>query len=165
MLYDFVYMLLLSYVKSQFERINKYIQELKEQSKEEKVKYAWTISTSPSIHQDITNKETREEKIWILMHIHFELCSISYDLNTVFGWQMASHVVAFHIFTVHVIYNLYIIIVEIYTKCYDRIVDVYCMCFWIIVSITKMVVFNYICEEVCTKVKKKKIYYIYAHTF
>ncbi|KAL0108311.1 hypothetical protein PUN28_015092 [Cardiocondyla obscurior] len=67
MLYDFVYMLLLSYVKSQFERINKYIQELKEQSKEEKVKYAWTISTSPSIHQDITNKETREEKIWILM--------------------------------------------------------------------------------------------------
>ncbi|KAL0105528.1 hypothetical protein PUN28_016892 [Cardiocondyla obscurior] len=157
MLYDFVYMLLLRYIKSQFERINNYIQELKEQKKD-KVKYEWTISTSPSIHQDLIGKDSREQKIWILMHIHFKLCSISYDLNTVFGWQMVSHVITFHFFTVYVIYNLYVVTVLIYAKCCNRLVDLYCMCFWIVVHITKMIVFNYICEGVCTKVQKIYIF-------
>ncbi|XP_011050418.1 PREDICTED: uncharacterized protein LOC105143666 [Acromyrmex echinatior] len=85
-LYDFMYMMLLRYIGFQFEHINKYIQKLAEQKK---VGYAWANSTLSLTHRHVAGtKILSKQNIWILMHIHLELCSISRELNMIFGLQM-----------------------------------------------------------------------------
>ncbi|XP_011705027.1 PREDICTED: uncharacterized protein LOC105460296 [Wasmannia auropunctata] len=106
-LFDFMYIMLLRYVGSQFEHVNENIQKLVEQKKQ-KIRYAWETSTSPLSHQHMIDTETSKQNIWILMHIHLELCSISRQLNTIFGLKMVTQVVAFHVFTVQIIYECYV---------------------------------------------------------
>ncbi|XP_011868451.1 PREDICTED: uncharacterized protein LOC105562319 [Vollenhovia emeryi] len=150
-LYDFMYMTLLRYVGSQFEHVNKYIEEIAEQKKQ-RVRYAWTTSTAPLIRQHRADIEISKQNIWILMHIHLELCSISCQLNMIFGLQMVMQAIAFHVFTVQIIYESYIIMMMLYDNfTYEKLMDCFGIYFWIIINTIKMIVLNYICERVCIK--------------
>jgi len=86
-------------------------------------------------------------------HIHLNLCSILRELNTIFGMQMVMQAVAFHVFTVQIIYECYVTMIILYDNfTYGNLVDFSCICFWIIINTIKIFVFNYTCERVCVKV-------------
>lgn len=86
-------------------------------------------------------------------HIHRELCSISNELNTIFGLQMLMQTIVFQLFTIQLIYEFYkydlVTINDTSTYSAINFLNTY---FWATVIIVKMIVFNYICEELCTKV-------------
>lgn len=86
-------------------------------------------------------------------YIHLELCSISRELNTIFGLQMVMQAVAFDVFTVQIIYECYAMMTVLYNDfTYGKLIDFSGIYLWITFNTVKMIVFNYICEGVCTKV-------------
>lgn len=95
-------------------------------------------------------------------HIHLDLCSITRELNIIFGLQMVMQAVAFHVFTVQIIYECYAITVILYNDfTYEKLIDFFGIYLWIAFNTVKMIVFNYICERVCTKVYR--CIYIYKN--
>jgi len=83
-------------------------------------------------------------------HIHLKLCSISRELNMIFGLQMMMQVIAFHIFTVQIIYQCYVTMIADFT--HEKLLNLLSIYFWIIIIIIKMIILNYICERICNKV-------------
>ncbi|XP_071631945.1 uncharacterized protein [Temnothorax longispinosus] len=157
-LYDLMYITLLRYIGSQFEHVNKYIQEIEEQKKQ-RVRYAWATSTSPLIRRHMAGTETSKQDIWILMHIHLELCSISRELNTIFGSQMVMQAIAFHVFTVQIIYECYITMMMLHNNfTYEKLIDSAGIYLWILINTIKMIVLNYICERVCAKANRTETF-------
>ncbi|XP_029665570.1 uncharacterized protein LOC115236970 [Formica exsecta] len=150
-IYDLKYMILLGYMKTQFEHVNQHIQKLTELKKRQ-VRRAWATSTLSLMSRHMAGTETSNRIIWILMHIHRELCSITNQLNTIFGLQMLMQTIVFQLFTIQLIYEFYkydlVTINDTSTYSAINFLNTY---FWATVIIVKMIVFNYICEELCTK--------------
>ncbi|KAL6422637.1 hypothetical protein ACFW04_010697 [Cataglyphis niger] len=151
-IHDLKYMMLLGYIKNQFEHVNQHIQKLTELKKRQ-VRHAWTTSTLSLMSRHMAGDETSKRIIWILMHIHRELCSISHELNTIFGLQMVMQTVIFQVYVIQLIYEFYEY--DLVTKISDtptlaaiNFLNTYA---WAVVIIVKMIVFNYICEGLCTK--------------
>jgi len=66
---------------------------------------------------------------------------------------MVMQAVAFHVFTVQIIYECYVIMTMIYEDFkYENLIDLFGIYLWITINIIKMIIFNYICEKVCIKV-------------
>lgn len=86
-------------------------------------------------------------------HIHFELSSISRELNTIFGLQMMIQVVSFHLCAVQFTIELYDNIVLLKTHfTYSTAINIACTFLWTVRCIVDIIVFNYICAKVCIKV-------------
>ncbi|KAM0734579.1 hypothetical protein ACS0PU_011398 [Formica fusca] len=157
-IYDLKYMILLGYMKTQFEHVNQHIQKLTELKKRQ-VRRAWATSTLPLMSRHMAGTETSNRIIWILMHIHRELCSISNELNTIFGLQMLMQTIVFQVFTIQLIYEFYkydlVTINDTSTYSAINFLNTY---FWATVTIVKMIVFNYICEELCTKANRTEFF-------
>lgn len=87
-------------------------------------------------------------------HAHFELSSILCQLNIVFGLQMMIQVALFHLSAAHFIITFYQFILSInINTTYIFTINVISFFLWAAKCIIDLIVFNYICEEVCTKVK------------
>ncbi|XP_067207058.1 uncharacterized protein [Linepithema humile] len=157
-LYDLTFMTLLVYIGSRFEHINQHIQALI-QKKKRYVRQAWATFTSSLIHRHMAGTEISQQIIWILMHIHLELCSISQDLNMIFGLQMLMQAIAFHVFTVQLVNEFYHTVTMLNYDTPNGIrIHIFIIFVWAITGIIKMVVFNYICETICNKANQTEVH-------
>nr|XP_012229367.1 PREDICTED: uncharacterized protein LOC105676208 [Linepithema humile] len=149
---------MLKYIGSRFEHINQHIQALI-QKKKRYVRQAWATFTSSLIHRHMAGTEISQQIIWILMHIHLELCSISQDLNMIFGLQMLMQAIAFHVFTVQLVNEFYHTVTMLNYDTPNGIrIHIFIIFVWAITGIIKMVVFNYICETICNKANQTEVH-------
>lgn len=89
-------------------------------------------------------------------HLHFELSSILRELNIVFYMQMMAQVMLFHLSTVHFIIDFYRYVVSInIDTIYSSTINALTLLTWIFRYVIDIIIFNYICEGVCMKVKSK----------
>ncbi|CAL1676350.1 unnamed protein product [Lasius platythorax] len=158
MLYDLTFMILLRYIESQFDHINQHIQELMEEKKR-RVKHTWAISSSLLIRRHMPGTKTSQQIIWILMHVHLELCSISRELNTVFGFPMVMQTTILQIASIQFVITFYKAVMMINTySMYLMAMNILTTLAWAITNIIKMITFNYICEGIYSKASRAELY-------
>lgn len=94
--------------------------------------------------------------ITIYRHIHLELSSITRKLNLICEVQMVMLITALHLSIIFCILEFYDNIGSIKIAfSYNYAVSIFCTSFWIAKCILGLVLFNHICEGVCTQVKYK----------
>lgn len=87
-------------------------------------------------------------------HVHFELSSISRELNNIFGLQMMIQTAMYHLCTVHYILSFYQLVILVRSNStYVSVIRVFCFFLWALRCMINIIIFNYICEGVSAKVK------------
>ncbi|XP_032682001.1 uncharacterized protein LOC116849189 [Odontomachus brunneus] len=116
----------------------------------------WTTSTSSSfLHRHLNDTSQSNQLICLLMHVHFELCSISRELSTIFGLQMVMQIAVFHLSAMHFFLELYPIILSITTNfTYNVLVEFFVILSWTARCILDIIIFGYVCEKACTKANR-----------
>ncbi|KAM0734580.1 hypothetical protein ACS0PU_011399 [Formica fusca] len=158
MLYDLTFMILLRYIESQFEHINQHIQELTEEKKRQ-IKHTWATSSSYRSRRHMASTETTKQLVWILMHIHLELSSISRELNTIFGFHMAIQTTTIQIATIQLAIAFYkaVMVISTYST-FLMTINILLTLIWAITNIIKIIIFNCVCEGICTKANKTELF-------
>lgn len=87
-------------------------------------------------------------------HIHHELCSISCKLTSIFGLQMIMQAIVIQLYTIQLIFEFYEynIVTRISDNTYKLTINFLNTYVWATIIIVKMIIFNYICEGLCTQV-------------
>ncbi|XP_024879633.1 uncharacterized protein LOC112459649 [Temnothorax curvispinosus] len=85
---DLIITIILGYTGLKFDQINEYLKKLSEDNKR-RVNLTWKHSTLRS-YKSRFPKASRNKcnKMWIVMHLHSELCKISRKMDSIFGTQM-----------------------------------------------------------------------------
>lgn len=87
-------------------------------------------------------------------HVHHELCSISCELTRIFGLQMILQTIVIQLYTIQLIFEFYEynMVTKINNNTYKLTINSINTYVWFTVIIAKMIIFNYICEGLCTQV-------------
>ncbi|XP_029159848.1 uncharacterized protein LOC114931878 [Nylanderia fulva] len=141
-------LIMLGYTGSRFQRINEYIRDLFQHDAEQNKKRNELILVNQR------RSETKECKqyMWIIMHLHLQLCFISRELNKVFSVQLTLQMACYFLTCVDIsreIYKTYIdrnIAIEI-----GQAIDT-CLIFILgLIQSIKFIALNYICQTLCDK--------------
>ncbi|KAK2586642.1 hypothetical protein KPH14_011689 [Odynerus spinipes] len=147
---DLVFIILLSYGRTRFRKLNEYIiQRCK--SRHCLKKAMRTNNVASSTDRSIVEKSTfplEEYDIWISMHIHLELSRICNNLNKIFGAQMILEMTSFFIFITGLVCELYTTLTTY--KIWDswKIKNVLDIILWSTFYVIKLLCINYTCEAV-----------------
>lgn len=87
-------------------------------------------------------------------HVHRELCSISCELTRIFGLQMILQIIVIQLYTIQLIFEFYEfnVVTQISDNTYKLTINFLNTYAWSTVIIIKMIIFNHICEGLCTQV-------------
>ncbi|XP_025266023.1 uncharacterized protein LOC109609834 isoform X1 [Camponotus floridanus] len=143
-----IWVTILRYTKSRFQRINEYIHDI---LKDGYIKGHHKLTLQLIDEQRIKIKK-RKQYIWILSHIHLQLCLISRELNKIFSismtLQMGCYFVLFvdvsrHIYRSYIDRNAAIVIGQVLDNVFTYI--------WGVVHNVKFLALNLMCQNLCNK--------------
>ncbi|XP_070156715.1 uncharacterized protein [Polyergus mexicanus] len=152
-----MFIFLLRYIGTRFDKINNYIEELSE-TEECGLRCTWKKSLVTRYY--VRSPKNREHVLWIAMHLHLELCEIARKINDFFGMQMTLQMISYFILLTGVFYYQYRMIL-----CYNhnykdngegQLIFLIHTEIWTSMHLIKFVTLNYICESVSTKAEKIK---------
>ncbi|XP_029160046.1 uncharacterized protein LOC114932040 [Nylanderia fulva] len=91
--------------------------------------------------------------MWIIMHIHLELCFISREINKVFSIQMTLEMASYFTFFIELcckIYGIYLENPDNDENTFQQVLnmDTYV---WVIVCTVKLLALNHVCQIICDK--------------
>ncbi|XP_072754249.1 uncharacterized protein [Anoplolepis gracilipes] len=98
--------------------------------------------------------------MWIIMHVHLELCFISRKLNEVFSIQMTLQMASYYVFFVEMCCEIYLIYIQkdayadVDEDSDEDIVQDFLDIFiyiWAVIYTAKLLALNYICQMICDK--------------
>ncbi|EZA58584.1 hypothetical protein X777_14746 [Ooceraea biroi] len=153
---DIFLLILLRYIGSQFEQINQYIAKLTEQDTQQ-VKHTWAISSLPVDCRHKIGIKTTKVIVLILMHVHLELCVITRELTRIFGMHMVMQTLVFNVITAQIVNDIYNTMIHSNSN-YEMALILFVHYIWIVTNIIKMIVFNCVCEKVCSKAGKTEVF-------
>ncbi|KAM0734581.1 hypothetical protein ACS0PU_011400 [Formica fusca] len=141
-----IWVTILRYIESRFQRINEHIYDMLEYKRTK----GW--NTLQLISEQRREVKKYKQYIWILRHVHLQLCLISRELNKIFSLPMTLQMGCYFVIFVDVsrhIYRLYI----------DRnrdtdlgqVLDNLFTCIWGAVHNAKFLALNLICQTLCNK--------------
>ncbi|XP_029160042.1 uncharacterized protein LOC114932035 [Nylanderia fulva] len=140
--------IMVGYTGSRFQRINEYIRDLCQQNTEQDKKRNELIL----VNQRRLETKKCKQYMWIIMHLHLQLCSISRELNKVFSVQMTLQTAYYFVTCVDMsrqIYRIYIdgnIASEI-----GQAIDNSSLFIFGFINNVKFIALNYICQSLCDK--------------
>ncbi|XP_072754199.1 uncharacterized protein [Anoplolepis gracilipes] len=138
---------ILRYVSSRFSEINEHVYDLFKDD---------AMCTRRQNKLILINQQNTEEKrkcrqyMWIIMHVHLELCFISRELNKVFSIQMTLQMASYFAFFVEMCCQSYSIYIHKDADTFQYILDEFNF-IWAIVYTAKLFTLNYICQTICDK--------------
>ncbi|XP_011865804.1 PREDICTED: uncharacterized protein LOC105560903 [Vollenhovia emeryi] len=145
MLMDFLLMTFLWYIGTRFDKVNEHVRNL---IVKENYGYFWR-ETIPNTRRYVMCTDYKPV-LWTLMHLHLELCQIVRELNTIFGPQMTTELVAHLIFLARLCHLIY---KHIRMKSQSMHTIVWLgVSFRVLLQLARLFSFNYICEKISIKV-------------
>ncbi|XP_067203251.1 putative gustatory receptor 28a [Linepithema humile] len=139
--------IILRYIASRFQQINEHLENLIKDD----IKYTRheSLILGEEYQQRINFHKIKERRkfMWIIMHVHLQLCLISRDLNKIFSVQMTLQMMSIFIFVIN---NCCIIYTSLLTNAttFGQVLDRSFNYFWTIVHNIKFLTLNYICQIV-----------------
>ncbi|XP_072753459.1 uncharacterized protein [Anoplolepis gracilipes] len=154
---DIIFMFLLRYIGTRFDKINDYIRQL---SETEQCGLRCTWKKSAVTRYYVRSAGNREDMLWIAMHLHLELCRIARNINNFFGIQMTLQMISYFVLLTGVFYFQYSTILCLKQMHEDsgenELLILIHTNSWLIMYLTKLLTLNYICEGVSTKAERTK---------
>ncbi|KAH0946955.1 Gr14 [Eciton burchellii] len=150
---DIMFVLLLRYIGIKFDEINDHIKRL---SETEQNGLSWT-SRRPFAHYYVENAEYRKRILWIIMHLHSELCRIARDINKLFEIQIILEMMSYFVIIMSSIYFQYRTIFMEHKN--NPLMLSYILFYagtWLLVYVIRLVLLNHVCESVSTKARKTR---------
>ncbi|CAL1676352.1 unnamed protein product [Lasius platythorax] len=146
----FIWAVILGYTGSRFQRINEHIRNLLEDDTE-------CIKGQNKLILIRNKRRTKIKKskqyMWILMHVHLQLCLISCELNKIFGIQMTLQMASQFVFSIDTCCHVYAAYAKDDTTI-GTFLDHIFNFIWAVVHNANLLVLNYICQSVCNKANK-----------
>ncbi|XP_067207070.1 putative gustatory receptor 28a isoform X2 [Linepithema humile] len=141
---------ILGYIKLKFEQINEHVWNFANNNKHE-IKQTCKNPVLHS-HQCRLSKISSDKYImWIIIHLHLELCKISREVDSIFGVQMTFKMGCYFAWLALDIREIFsIILINNYTK-RNKILYTFVILSWFSHNVLKLFFINYICEIVSTK--------------
>ncbi|XP_067207933.1 putative gustatory receptor 28a [Linepithema humile] len=148
---DIMFVFILRYIGTKLDEINEHIERI---SKIEKygLRCTWTeaLIVTPYV------RSTEEHVLWTAIHLHFELCRIAQDINSLFGIQMTLQMASYFVLCIVLSYIQYNAIRQLYRTNATILKTMLSGGMWFIILLTKLISLNHICESVSTKAQKTK---------
>ncbi|CAL1676351.1 unnamed protein product [Lasius platythorax] len=144
-----IWVTILRYIGSRFQRINEHIHDMLE---DERTKGRNKSTLLQLIDEQRVEVKKYKQYMWILRHVHLQLCLISRELNKIFGismtLQMGCYFVIFmdvsrHIYRSYIDRNTDITIGQTLDNLFDYI--------WAVVHNAKFLALNLMCQTLCNK--------------
>ncbi|CAL1676353.1 unnamed protein product [Lasius platythorax] len=142
---------MLGYTGSRFQRINEYIRDLFEKDAEH------TEKRNKLILIDQRRIEAKECKqyMWIIMHVHLQLCLISRELNKVFNVQMTLQMTCCFLSCLDLSRQIYRSYIDRNTAIeVGQAIDNWLIFIFGVVHNIQFLALNYICQTLCDKANK-----------
>nr|XP_012222838.1 PREDICTED: uncharacterized protein LOC105672470 isoform X2 [Linepithema humile] len=148
--------IILRYIGSRFQLINEHLESLVKND----IKYTKRENLILNEEYQKSQRRTKANKIkkrrksmWIIMHVHLQLCLISRDLNKIFSVQMTLQITTMFIFVVLECCMIYTALLRSGTTLIHTL-DNLIVCFWFIQRNIIFLILNYVCQIVCEKANK-----------
>ncbi|XP_025262466.1 uncharacterized protein LOC112637290 [Camponotus floridanus] len=154
LLMDIMIIFLLRYIGTRFDKINECIEQL---SKTKKCGLRGIWKKSPINRYYVQSCKNRKHILWILMHLHLELCRIARNINDFFGTEMTLQTIyKFVVFNamIYLEYRILLCFTKVHEDSEESKAIFLIMTIFISANLMNLVTINYICESVSIKAKK-----------
>ncbi|XP_071632448.1 uncharacterized protein [Temnothorax longispinosus] len=144
---------ILGYTSSRFQQVNKHIHLLYSDLLEDN---ANCIKRNRFIIVNQRKTEAKECKryMWIIMHVHLQICLISRELNKVFNVQMTVQMTSYFAFILELCLEIYSTYISKTSKSSGHILDNIFAYVWGIMYSVIILILNHICQTVYYKANK-----------
>ncbi|XP_011707021.1 PREDICTED: uncharacterized protein LOC105462192 [Wasmannia auropunctata] len=105
------------------------------------------------LHRYTLYTDNYKQTLWILMHLHLELCRLARELNLIFGMQMTFEMTSCLLYLT----GLCHLVCQLIMREYRELLSIYFwfdVNMWIFLFLLKVYIVNYTCESVSLKANK-----------
>ncbi|XP_072767256.1 uncharacterized protein [Anoplolepis gracilipes] len=145
---DMIFITILGYLELKFDQINENLQKIIRNNNG--ITQVTDNHVLQSRQRKVLETLSSEHMIWIVMHLHLELCNISREVNSIFGLQLTLKMGLYFGFISVAIQEIFeAIFIKGYANETGKLFFVIFL--WIIVHMIKLFFINYTCERVSAK--------------
>ncbi|XP_072754252.1 uncharacterized protein [Anoplolepis gracilipes] len=147
---------ILGYIRIKFDQINDHLQNITSNDNHE-IKQTWENLLLHSSQYRLMKISSNKWIIWIIMHLHLELCKITRKIDWIFGVQMTIKMGCYFGFMAINLSNLFDLI--LFKKCvinFNNLLMISTNLIWFFHNILKLFIINYVCEKVSAKANATK---------
>ncbi|CAL1676354.1 unnamed protein product [Lasius platythorax] len=139
---------ILRYISSRFHQINEHIHNL---LKDDVMYTRRQNKLILDIQQSTEEQKKCRQYMWIIMHVHLELCFILHELNEVFSIQMTLQMASYFAFFVELCCEIYTTYADKNVDTFQNFLDKLITYIWAVVYTAKLLALNHICQMICDK--------------
>ncbi|XP_071638310.1 uncharacterized protein [Temnothorax longispinosus] len=152
---DITFILFLRHIGASLDKINDHIKQL---SETEDCGLRCKSKTFLVVNDyNVRNAKNRKHILWIVIHLHLELCRTARDINGFFGLQMTLQMITYFVVLNGGSYFEYYTILHLKEINSNIILNTsLSSMIWFLVFLTKLISVNHICESVSAKAHKTK---------
>ncbi|XP_072754251.1 uncharacterized protein [Anoplolepis gracilipes] len=144
---DLIIISILGYIGLKFDQINENVQKI---MKNNKIRQVGKNRMLQSRQRRLSGTPSKKHVLWIVIHLHLELCKISREINSIFGIQMTLKMgLYFGFITANLCEIFDVILIENYCKL--KVEFFVLLSLWIVFHVLKLFFINYVCEKVSAK--------------
>ncbi|XP_077280088.1 uncharacterized protein LOC143907286 [Temnothorax americanus] len=151
-LVDLLFISILWYVGTRFDKVNEHMQYLLVRE-EHGLRCTWEKPVI--VHRYILYTDNYKRTLWILMHVHLELCRLARELNMIFGIQMTLEMTSCFLYLITLcVWLCRMVMREYNNEEYKSIYSIYSyfrQSTWFLLFLLKLYTVNYMCENVSLK--------------
>ncbi|XP_029160044.1 uncharacterized protein LOC114932037 [Nylanderia fulva] len=103
------------------------------------------------IPQNTEDPKKCRQYMWIIMHIHLELCFISRELNKVFSIQMTLQMTSYFMLFVELCCGIYATYIDNNKDTFENVFSKIIIYIWAVVYTAKLFALNHICQIIYDK--------------
>ncbi|XP_025991755.1 uncharacterized protein LOC105198451 [Solenopsis invicta] len=146
---------ILRYTSSRFQKVNEHIRIIHSDLLKDNADYTRKQNRFILVNQGRTEVKKYKQYMWIIMHVHLQLCLISRELNKVFSVQMSLQMTSYFAFIVSVCREIYTTYINKNTKTIlEQFLDSIFAYIWGIIYSVMILTLNHICQIVYCKVNE-----------
>ncbi|XP_071632178.1 putative gustatory receptor 28b [Temnothorax longispinosus] len=153
---DITFILLLRHIGDRLDKINNHIKQLSE-TEDCGLRCKWKKFLVVKGY-NVRNAKNRKHILWIVIHLHLELCRTARDINGFFGVQMTLQIISYFILLNEGSYFEYHTILHLKEIINNNVIlkTFLSSIMWFFIFLTKLISLNHICESVSAKAHKTK---------
>ncbi|XP_071632445.1 putative gustatory receptor 28b isoform X1 [Temnothorax longispinosus] len=149
-LVDLLFISILWYVGTRFDKVNEHMQYLLVRE-EHGLRCTWE-KPDVIVHRYILYTDNYKRTLWILMHVHLELCRLARELNMIFGMQMTLEMTSCFLYLTGLCHWLCQMVMREYNDEEKYTIYLYFrQGTWLFLFLLKLYTVNYMCENVSLK--------------